>query len=453
MSIKNGVLTDDLLCRGEVCDKKDEQRYIQAIDKLKKQVDEDKIKILSLTNRAQDGYMKDYPIWHAQVVEEGKVLTKLYTSHYIGFCSIDGVDFVIKPRFGIFNHLISYACSIYVPENESNITSNQTCKNYWLISILWKAVLQRAISMGQIPKEYKTENKNLKYYKGRLDISKQIRVNLTDASRFYCSYRKLTPDNTINRTIRYTYKLLCEKKMGSVVNDIREYDDKLAMFGVENYPVEISDIDNVKYTRMTEMYRPVMQFCKAIIQQNLSESSMNSRNKIDIAYFIDMAELWEMYLLKILEVNLPEYDIFSPNLREREFLMEGKYREVRPDLVIADKNSGEPVVILDAKYKNYNSLGKTARISAVSREDLYQMTTYLHRFMKQSKGYGIFVSPVHQDSNNDIHQIIDSDQSIGLVNLDLNGCFPHGQSISIEEIKKKEDEFILEIRTLLNKLL
>ena len=439
-------LTDDILGEGNVCN---DLSQLKAIEEINKQVDEQKIKALSLTSRIQNDCLDEYPIRHAQVVENGNVVTKLYTSHYIGFCSVNGIDIVIKPRFGLFNHLISYACNIFVPNAESSITSNKTSNNYWLIALLWKAVLQRAIAMGQIPKEYKTENKNLRYYKGRLDIAKQIRVNLTNASRFYCSYRKLTSDNTINRAIRYAYKILCDKKMGYVVNDIREYDDKLAMFGVSNSPIDISDIENIKYTRMTEIYRPVMQFCKAIIQQNLAESSIQTHNTTSIAYFIDMAELWEMYLLKKLQVKFPDYEVYSPNLREREFLMEDKYREVRPDLVIADKNTGNPRIILDAKYKYYTSLGNNSRKSTVSREDLYQMTTYLHRFMKDGKGYGIFVSPVKQEKENDVHKIVGCEQSIGLVNLNLYELFDDRQSNNAKEIEKREDEFIKKIKSLL----
>lgn len=439
-------LTDDILGNGVVCK---DLSQLAAIEEINKQVDEQKITALPLTNRIHNGCLDEYPIWHAQVVENGEVVTKLYTSHYIGFCSVKGVDIVIKPRFGLFSYLISYACNIYVPNAESSVTSNNSSNNYWLIALLWKAVLQRAIAMGQIPKEYKTENKNLRYYKGKLDIAKQIRVNLTDASRFYCSYRKLTSDNTINRAIRYAYKILCDKKMGSVVNDIREYDDKLAMFGVSNSPVDISDIENIKYTRMTEIYRPVMQFCKAIIQQNLSESSTHAQNMTSIAYFIDMAELWEMYLLRKLEVNFPDYEVYSPNLKEREFLMEDKYREVRPDLVIADKNTGNPRIILDAKYKYYTSLGDYSRKSTVSREDLYQMTTYLHRFMKDGKGYGIFVSPVNQEKENDVHKIVGCEQSIGLVNLNLYGLLDDKQTNDAKEIENREEIFINKIKSLL----
>ena len=129
--------------------------------------------------------------------------------------------------------------------------------------------------------------------------------------------------------------------------------------------------------------------------------------------------------------------------------MEDKYREVRPDLVIADKNTGNPLIILDAKYKNYTSLGNYSRKSTVSREDLYQMTTYLHRFMKTGKGYGIFVSPVNQEKENDVHKIVGREESIGLVNLNLYELFDDRQSNNAKEIEIREEKFINKIKSLL----
>ena len=82
-------LTDDILGEGVVCNDKSQ---IAAIEEINKQVVEQKIRSLSLTNRIQNDCLNEYPIWHAQVVEKGEVVTKLYTSHYIGFCSVNGVD-------------------------------------------------------------------------------------------------------------------------------------------------------------------------------------------------------------------------------------------------------------------------------------------------------------------------------------------------------------------------
>jgi len=76
---------------------------------------------------------------------------------------------------------------------------------------MWKATLEKAMTKSQIPKEYKKIEKNLSTFQGQLNISKHIKHNLFDKSKFYCNYRKLTMNTTINQTIRYTYKLL-EKK-------------------------------------------------------------------------------------------------------------------------------------------------------------------------------------------------------------------------------------------------
>lgn len=69
-------------------------------------------------------------------------------------------------------------------------------------------MLNKAITCSQIPKQYIIETKNIRHFKGKLALKQHLRSNLIDKSRFYCTYHKLSMNNTINRTIRYTLKLL-----------------------------------------------------------------------------------------------------------------------------------------------------------------------------------------------------------------------------------------------------
>lgn len=307
-------------------------------------------------------------------------------------------------------------------------------------------MLNRALTTGQIPKEYITVTKNQKNYHGRLTIAKHIRANLCDATRFYCSYKKLSMDNTINRVIRSIYIILKSKGLSSLVAEFEAYDKYLCSMGVGAKVVDVHEIDDIRYTRLSAPYKPVMELSRTILANHKAESSNDKSVNSDVSYFIDIAELWEMYLLKLLQNNLPsDYYVYSPNTGFGDSLLEGGMREIRPDIII-EKN-GRVLMIIDAKYKDYTQFGKSA-LFGVNREDLYQMTTYLHHYGKEDQSIiGLFTSPfpcseddVHAYSHNKNHRI-------GLVNLDIVSV-----DDNIELLHKNEQVYLDNITKILASL-
>ena len=352
-----------------------------------------------------------------------------------------------NPRFGnIFNYLVSYASNIYIPYGESEISFNSQNNSYWLIALLWKAMLNRALTTGQIPKEYITVTKNQKNYHGRLTIAKHIRANLCDATRFYCSYKKLSMNNTINRVIRSIYIILKNKGLSSLVAEFEAYDKYLCSMGVGAEVVDIHEIDDIRYTRLSAPYKPVMELSRTILANHKAESSNDKSVNSDVSYFIDIADLWEMYLLKLLQNNLPsEYYVYSPNTGFGDSLLEGGMREIRPDIII-EKN-GRVLMIIDAKYKDYTQFGKSA-LFGVNREDIYQMTTYLHHYGKEDQSIiGLFTSPV-PCSEDDVHAYShNKNHRIGLVNLDVESA-----GDNIELLHKNEQIYLDNITKILASL-
>jgi 5-methylcytosine-specific restriction enzyme subunit McrC len=314
---------------------------------------------------------------------------------------------------------------------------------------MWKAILEKAITKSQIPKEYKAYEKNSSKFKGKLQISKHIKNNLIDKSKFYCKYRKLTMDTTINQTIRYTYKLLLRKQKGlsNILKDVAEYDNTLRSFGVQDKEVSLLEIQNIRYSKLNIYYKKVMELSLLIIKSESSKNDNKSFQKHGFSYFLDIAELWENYLLKVLQKNLPEYDIYSPNEKGGDCLIEDSFRQIRPDIII--ENDGKIIAILDAKYKQYNKIGKTDNYieKTVSREDLYQMNTYLYHYGNCDDNIlGLFISPISGDkevkrlSKNNNHKI-------GVINLNIQQFDEQEKNeFSLEAIYKEEANFIEKIK-------
>lgn len=426
--------------------------YMNTVDRLQHQIAAGQMEIVNLQTYNPRSEIES-PVWYEiksysekrgyKVVNE----CQFYSSHYIGRYSHEGYAIIINPRFGnIFNYLVSYASNIYIPYGESEISFNSQNNSYWLIALLWKAMLNRALTTGQIPKEYITVTKNQKNYHGRLTIAKHIRANLCDATRFYCSYKKLSMNNTINRVIRSIYIILKNKGLSSLVAEFEAYDKYLCSMGVGAEVVDIHEIDDIRYTRLSAPYKPVMELSRTILANHKAESSNDKSVNSDVSYFIDIADLWEMYLLKLLQNNLPsEYYVYSPNTGFGDSLLEGGIREIRPDIII-EKN-GRVLMIIDAKYKDYTQFGKSA-LFGVNREDLYQMTTYLHHYGKEDQSIiGLFTSPV-PCSEDDVHAYShNKNHRIGLVNLDIVNA-----DDNIELLHKNEQIYLDNITKILTSL-
>ena len=426
---------------------------IIAVDELQRQFSEGKVKLLSLSHYYVHKDI-ECPIWYKienTITKHGKAIpneTIFYSSHYIGYCNIKDVSITIRPRFGeeLQNYLLNFACNLYIPKGNSGYKSTQNHNpGFLLIALLWKAMLEKAIRVGQIPKQYIEDSKQISTFRGHLNIAKHIKTSLINASKFFCTYRKLTLNNIINQTIRYTFSILTSQKseISSAIIRINEYDKKLAMFDVSNSPVKISDIDKIRYTKLNYAYKPVMSFSRAIIAHHEAVQNPNLSNA-EFAYFIDMAEIWELYLLKLLQQNLSnEYYIYSPNARYGDYLLKNGYREIRPDIMIEKDN--HVVMIIDAKYKNYKEFGQNSKYG-VCREDLYQMSTYLYRYGKENDSIvGLFVSPVYNSKENDIHSFEHNPKHrIGLLNLNLEKG-----NTNIEDLKGEEENFIKNIKNIL----
>lgn len=446
--------------------------FMRAIDALSQQVagrhnsDSGPIHWISFSGSSQYlGESLDPPIWY-EVQSLGKrnnaiipTEMRIFTSHYIGYYETNldvcgqlrPISIEIVPRFGEFirDYLIEYAAGLYM-FGESRL-ANSKGGSLWLLAVLWKAAVEQAITRSHIPREYRSTTENLTSFRGSLSLRDELNTNLTNHSRFYCRYRKITFSTVINCTMRRVYHILARDRFGGIVQGLAEYDERLASLGVPINEVSGDEIRSVRYSRLTQPYRRVMEISEAIISYNSTKSNATGHRN-SFCYFLDMAELWELYLLRILQKNLnPEYRVYSPNLDRGEALFSDGSREIRPDILIELK--GRLVAILDAKYKMYNHLGRTAQHSdAVSREDLYQMSTYLAHYGCDKPLIGLFVCPT--ECQEQPHQLVRKPYHfIGVAGLDISKFNKDTVSPSRSALHQAELEFAHGIDGMIRRIL
>ena len=368
------------------------QGLVRAVAQLNRDTLEGKIEFVSLAGRSgvppRDLPEIITPGFDAIQLDEIQNAPQLRfsVSHYVGRYStrIDGapVSIDIKPRWGAgwLAYLLRYTTGIYLPPDASAANTAQNESAEWLLVLLWRSLFQQALRRFHLPREYRSQPINERFFRGRLDVARHIRVNLTDESRFACVHRPLTPDTLINRTIRFVLKKLEATPHGKLIGDLHAHSERLAGFGVRQPDrVGLDELDRVRYSKMTEGYRPLMQASRAILRR--FGSGVQGVTENGPSFLVDMAELWENYLQSILTERLPEeYRVYSPNATGGEWLVAGDRRRIRPDIII--EKEGRPVAVLDAKFKRYTQIGKH-EAEGVSRNDLNQMTTYLYHYSQR----------------------------------------------------------------------
>ena len=231
-----------------------------------------------------------------------------------------------------------------------------------------------------IKSDYISKEENLKFLKGKLKISEQIKYNTIHKERFFVQYEEFISNRVENRLIKTTLQFLYNKsKINKNQQRIREF---LFVFD----EIEIShniktDFSKIKLNRQMKDYEQVLLWCKTFLLEN--SFSPYKGNDIAFALLFDMNLLFESFVYSYLKKSSNFQDIKSQD-RTHHLAYEngiGRFR-LKPDIVI---NSGK--IIADTKWK---ILSEDKAYNGVLQDDMYQLYAYGTKYDNCEKIYLIY---------------------------------------------------------------
>lgn len=231
-----------------------------------------------------------------------------------------------------------------------------------------------------IKSDYISKEENLKFLKGKLKISEQIKYNTIHKERFFIQYEEFISNRVENRIIKTTLQFLYNKsKLNKNQQRIREF---LFVFD----EIEIShniktDFSKIKLNRQMKDYEQVLLWCKTFLFEN--SFSPYKGNDIAFALLFDMNLLFESFVYSYLKKSSNFQDIKSQD-RTHHLAYEngiGRFR-LKPDIVI---NGGE--IIADTKWK---ILSEDKAYNGVLQDDMYQLYAYGTKYDNCEKIYLIY---------------------------------------------------------------
>ena len=220
--------------------------------------------------------------------------------------------------------------------------------------------VSKLIKIG-IKSDYLELEDNLKFLKGKLKISEQIRKNIVHKERFYVCYQEFSTDRAENRLIKSALEFLYRRSKSSKNQQlIREY---LFIFDeISSSSDTNADFSRLKLNRQTKHYEQALLWSK-IFLQNKSFSPYRGSD-VAFALLFDMNRLFESYVGNFIKKKLP-----NAILQHRGKYLTEKPRgfALKPDIFLRYKNQN---YIADTKWKIVKSKDD------ISQADLYQLYAY-----------------------------------------------------------------------------
>lgn len=222
--------------------------------------------------------------------------------------------------------------------------------------------LAKLIQKG-IKSDYINKEENLKFLKGKLKISEQIKQNSIHKERFFVQFQEFSSDRVENRLIKTTLQYLYKKsKLNKNQQRIREF---LFVFD----EIEVShhiktDFEKVSLNRQMRDYEQVLLWCKTFLLEN--SFSPYKGDTIAFALLFDMNLLFESYVGYSLRKK--GFDV-SLQDKGKHLVENPKKFALRPDIVVCCRNKNK-IIIADTKWKIIKEE------KDISQSDMYQLYAY-----------------------------------------------------------------------------
>jgi 5-methylcytosine-specific restriction enzyme subunit McrC len=248
--------------------------------------------------------------------------------------------------------------------------------------------LEKVVQKG-IRQDYKTEQGNTPFLKGKLLLSEHLKYNSSKKHQFYTEYSDYSKDNPQNRIIKNTLQIL------RVIS--RNFHNNSEIIKYSAYFQDIPTSQNIvkdlhqatQNNRLFKHYDLLLSWCELFLSKksftNFSGSSVNT------AMLFPMERVFESYIAKLFKRYANNYSIQSQSkgcfLIERH-LFKGNEKTsdlfgLKPDLILENQN---PEIIdrfvIDTKWKILNSSYTNSKQPYnISQADIYQLFAYGKKYV------------------------------------------------------------------------
>lgn len=266
----------------------------------------------------------------------------------------------------------------HIQSSEAQLQSNRMP----LLEVFIRQFLQ---SVNQLIKrglrsEYVQREDNLRFMKGKLLTSQQLKHNLVNQHRFYVQYEEYLPDRPANRLIHAALACVADyTRVNSSQKLCREL--SFAFDGIPQSRDVRQDFAAVRIDRGMDYYHQPLAWAKLILE-GFSPLSMRGDRKA-LSLLFPMEAVFEAFVGSVISKQLPQEYHLREQLQSQSLVQfgENKWFRLKPDQVIF--KGKDIALVMDTKWKLIDaSKNNGSDKFGLSQQDFYQMFAYGHKYLK-----------------------------------------------------------------------
>jgi len=319
-------------------------------------------------------------------------------NQYVGIIQIDGLTIEIHPKAdkddenfkwkGVLLSMLK-ACGRFKAESSGAAQVRRQHLNLLEVYFeLYLLELEGLIHKGLI-KKYRKLTANTKALKGKLEFAGHIRRNNIHKERFYTTHQVYDTNHLLHQVLFKALSVVDQFTRGTRLNDLSKR-VLLNFPKVDDKNINSSLLKSIKLNRKSSGYNYALELARLIIL-NYSPDISSGKEKM-LSLLFNMNDLWEEYVLKVLEKECAGSSIRVSGQETKSFWGSNS---LRPDVVLRQHGK---TYVLDTKWKRPLK-------SSASVHDLRQMYTYC-RFWNAEKAVLLYPG---QFSENKFKQYLTDD--------------------------------------------
>lgn len=237
--------------------------------------------------------------------------------------------------------------------------------------------------------KYETVEEDITTIRGRFNIVDYItkKVPFGKSNSFNCEFSTFDYDNTLNRIIKCTCRLIFN--FTSLENQRRLRQILMKLNDVSDVNCVPSDCDKLVFNKSQEVYKTIASMSKMFLMNQLSAFTIDKND--NFCFLFPTESLFEGFISGFLKEMLDEKATVVLQ-KSSDYLFEhlifnsedyGSFKQLRYDIFVEFKES-KKLFILDTKYKmlprfSDNPNWKSELLYQLSSNDVYQVLEYANK--------------------------------------------------------------------------